>query len=301
MGVILSYANPDMDSICSSVAYEYFLKTQGKNFRTVIFGKISSDIKYVFDLAEYQLPNNKYVNGEKVILVDTHHLSQLPHLNSYSDVIEVLDHHSAGDNFPHATIENVDLGAVATLIAEKIFKSNCMTKQIAILLSAAIISNTNKFKAKSTTSRDISVFEKLSKYFHFNDATIEKILELRYDITESSADDLLQQDLKIFDTGGLRFGISQLEIYNATAIVSKIDFYSALKVLRKQAKLDYICLNLVDTKNFVSFVIVEHQKTKDVLNKVFDLTLSDTTKFERVLLRKTDFVPRINQIFGDNK
>src|SRR3972149_5302242 len=120
---VLAYVNPDTDGVCSSIGYSYLKRlTAGEHFLPVIFGSLNSETHFVLNYFEVEPPlsNPEISMDSKIAIVDTHHVGQLPSSLPLQNVIEILDHHPAGNPaaFPNAMIQNENLGAVATIIAE---------------------------------------------------------------------------------------------------------------------------------------------------------------------------------------
>ena len=125
-GYILSYTNPDTDGVCSSIAYSIYMAKKGLNYQVLCAGAINAETQYVLRLLHMDAPlcDVAYDAKKKVVLMDTHHLSQLPHLVNAENVVRVFDHHPGGDDdvFVNATIDNRAIGAAASIIAQMILQ-----------------------------------------------------------------------------------------------------------------------------------------------------------------------------------
>ena len=91
-GYILSYTNPDTDGVCSSIAYSIYMAKKGLNYQVLCAGAINAETQYVLRLLHMDAPlcDVAYDAKKQVVLIDTHHLSQLPHLVNAENVVRVL-------------------------------------------------------------------------------------------------------------------------------------------------------------------------------------------------------------------
>lgn len=298
-GYILSYANPDTDSVCSSIAYYHYLKQKNKTYIPIINGNISSETAFVLDVAKISVPvlDGGMDSTKKFILIDTHNLSQLPHLPSVEGVTEILDHHSDGDIsvYKNAKIINKKIGAVASIIAEKYLNDSCMNKSIAILLGSAIISNTVNFIAPSTTSFDKNIFEKLKQYYEFGNDYILSMFKSKNNILQYSLLDVLSSDAKDYIIKDYNVRIAQLELVNVRENVSFVDILNSIPILMKYNNIDFYVVSLIDVVNLKTFILAFDEKSIKLVQIILNQnSCKQIYEFNRVLLRKTDIIPRLH-------
>lgn len=166
--LVTSYVNPDIDGLACMVAYSELLNKLGQNTVCDILGKPQDEAKYV--LNRFHIPYPQSIKDDakfkKIILVDTSNPNMLDGRIDPDKVIEVIDHRllHAANEFKSAKIQIELVGAAATLVAEKFIQNKTIcTKESALLLYSAIISNTLNFKASVTTDRDHKAAEWLNK------------------------------------------------------------------------------------------------------------------------------------------
>ncbi len=302
-GCIITYKNPDTDGVCSSIAYSYYLNLVGKEFKPVFWGQISSETKFVLDKANVSYDfASSYKETDKVILIDTHHLSQLENSLNPLNVIEVLDHHPAGDAhaFPNAKIDNRMIGAVASIVAEKILDMDAMTSQMAILLGSAIISNTMNFTAPSSTQYDFDMFNKLCQYYDFTDDYIALMFASKNAILKLSFKEVLESDVKIFEVNGNSIALAQIELVNVDKSLNVKQVIPIIGQIKQESNQDYYIVSIIDVIRKVTYVLSCDKKSQHLVSEIFDRNAVDEiTVFDRILLRKTDFIPRIKKIFNN--
>ncbi len=157
--LVTSYANPDLDGIACAIAYGEFLQKTGKDVVIKSIEEPQVEALYMFDHFGWAHPDviPNADDFDAVILVDVSDLNELQGRVAAGKVIEIIDHRAINQAsaFPNATARIELVGAAATLIAEQFMQHEiAISKQSAVLLYGAIISNTLNFKGSVTTDRD---------------------------------------------------------------------------------------------------------------------------------------------------
>jgi len=300
---VFAYINPDTDGVCSAIAYSYLKRaTTGEKYLPVVFGSLNKETLFVLNYFNVALPiiNPELPEVCKIVIVDTHHINQLPANIPLHNVTEILDHHPAGnpESFPNARIQNETVGAVATLIAEKI-KANSLNPDstIAGILIAAIISNTIDFSAPSTSSRDRDAAKWLSKFTQIDSAFVQQLFNSRTEETNKPTRDILLADYKEFMIGNMMFGVSQVETVNLRGITERSDLLLSLEEIRIEKNLDHIVLNGIDLVRKISVLVCPHSTTQKILHVAIGANFRNGfAEFERILLRKTDLIPKLQTL-----
>jgi manganese-dependent inorganic pyrophosphatase len=298
MNYVFPYINPDTDGVCAALAYSYL----NSKFLPVIFGDFDKETLFVIKTLGFELPARvqEISDHAKIVLVDTHHLAQLPPINLVN-VVEVIDHHPAGDSdkLPNARIQNEEVGAACTLIAERMIRDAVVpTEKIAGVLSLAIISNTLNFTAPSTSPRDTEALNWLSQYVSISEEVILDMFKARSDISEYSTVDLLLSNNKVFEIEGRSVSIIQLELVEVSKLVSRSNFRDAILQVQREKQSDYCVFSGVDIYNRQTVIVVPSESEKEMIKGAMGIEFSgDTAVVNRILLRKTDFVPSIKRYF----
>src|SRR5438045_2693400 len=100
----------------------------------------------------------------QLILVDHNELSQAVQGADQVDILEIIDHHRIGSLTTAQPIlfRNEPVGSTSTIVADCFFRENVeLTKPIAGLLLAGLISDTLNLTSPTTTQRDVSILAKL--------------------------------------------------------------------------------------------------------------------------------------------
>lgn len=302
-GCVTTYTNPDTDGICSAFAYAYLAKTKGKTFLPVYFGNLDKETNYVLQHFNVAFPKQVTTAKEfnEIVIVDTHHTAQLSKEIPLDRVVEIIDHHPSGnpESFPKAKIQNDEIGAACTIIAEKMKTENIIPDEAtAGLISLAIISNTLNFTAPSTSQRDKDSLQWLSQFVKISDDVIKQMFEARSDVSEVSSQQIIEGSLKEFNWGKTKIGIAQVEMTDIKTIIERPDFLNSLVSVKKNLSLDYILFTGVNILKRNSTIFCPDNDTLKVVNEGMNFNSNQTTfEVDRILLRKTDFIPQLKKYF----
>ena len=191
----------------------------------------------------------------KVILVDHNEAGQALGALDEADLIEILDHHRLGNPPTNTPIKfTVDIvGSTCTLVSERIDEAGLSAPPIlAGLLLAGLISDTLLLTSPTTTERDHHAAERLSRWAFIGGSVLagetlksygEQILQAGADLSVRQPDDIVGADFKLYEAGGMKFGVSQVEVTNFAQLDDRLDdIRSALVILRDTKGLDFALL-----------------------------------------------------------
>lgn len=297
--IVLSYKNPDTDGVACSIGMATLLTTEDEKWEPMVIGAIGKETQYVLQKTGISIPEeiSSFDDVERIVLVDTHHIAQLPEHFPCEKVTLIIDHHPNGNDeaFPNAKIINEKIGAAASIVAEKLIKKGLPDADVTLMLGCAIISNTLNFTAPSTAEYDCEMFEKVNDIVVVPEQVINEMFEKRSSILKEDIYDALNSDFKIFETEVGSVGISQIEAYNLDDMIDIQQAVAALEKIAKERKLEYCMFNGVDIKTQKSIVLAANSDSADLICKIFNIDqYAAPIKFDRILLRKTDFVPPLN-------
>lgn len=296
---VTSYINPDTDGIACSIAMAKFLSTKEEKWSSRIFGSVGEETLFVLKELGISLPDTdlEWNNISKIVLVDTHHKVQLPLNFPFEKVVAIIDHHTNGDEdaFPYAKIINEKIGAAASIVANMYIEKDIKDVLMLKLLAFAILSNTLNFSAPSTSDYDRKTFEKISSLVPIDVKLVDGMFEKRSLILKRDIYVALCADFKVFETKVGKVGISQIEAYNIEKLIEASQCTVALQKIAEEHGLELCLFNGVDIKTQKSVVIGANNKSQNLLCNIFNLKeYNAPLVFDRILLRKTDFVPQLN-------
>ena len=280
----------DIDAYASCIAYANLLNLKGKEAKAVSSAKTNESIPSSLLKLNIGLDNYKPSKEDEFIIIDVSNKAYFDKIVNEDKIIEVIDHHVGYEEYwknklqDKAKIEFV--GAVATLIVELYEKEGFIhkiTKELAILLISAILDNTLNLKAKVTSERDITAYEKLEsiiqdrkypeKYFLECQSQINKDLKLA-----------IENDTKVEYVSQILPPIfSQLTIWDKEMVLRNRDIlYTVLNHMGDKWMLNLICL-----KDGKSYLIAQDYEVQKNLEKLFNKTFKvDMMELDNVWLRK---------------
>lgn len=201
-------------------------------------------------------PKNKF------ILVDHNSPSQFADGIENSDIVGVVDHHSAEFRPEKGRIPMIlsDSGASATLVYREFLANSVkIPRNIAGLLLCAIISDTDNFTSPTTTFGDRQAASELAKISKITSAEVlaKQLLTSREeDLKDMTTRQALNYDFKKYETqGGKSFSISQVITHNPDLFLCKAEeIYSNLDNLDTENRTDgalFVLTNSIDNSSYI--------------------------------------------------
>ena len=273
----------------------------GEGWRPVLLGGISGETEYALSQSGLERPAlADRIAGEEIALVDTHHLAQLPLDFPVERVTLIVDHHPKGDDsaFPSARIVNEPVGAAATLLAPQWLARQDADPRLLKLIAFAILSNTLNFSAPSTAARDREVYARLTRRISLTEEEIGAMFAQRAEVLALGLEAALTSDLKQFDTHSRgRMGIAQLELYDLLSLIDPEQAEGALARAAQARGLSCLLFNGVDIRAGKSLVVCANEESRRAAEALLGLPFPTRCQVvNRILLRKTDFLPTMEQI-----
>ena len=185
----------------------------------------------------------------RVLLVDHAETGQSVKGVEKAQVVEILDHHHIGDIETNTPIPAVfdPVGSTATLIVERFKASGLRPEEsTATMLLAAVLSDTVILNSPTTTERDREVFGYLEEMLDVDAVEFGmEMFEASSDVSEVSAEEIVNRDAKEYGTSSGKMSVSQVETVGTGLLERKDELLDALEDLR--ARNDYIFSALMVT------------------------------------------------------
>jgi len=195
----------------------------------------------------------------RVILVDHNEPRQALGALDEAELVEILDHHRLGNPSTHIPIRfTVDVvGSTSTLICERIEDAGLSAPPaLAGLMLAGLLSDTLILTSPTTTERDRRVAERLGRWAFSRGGDLagetvksfgKQVLGAGSGLDMRDPAEIVSNDIKSYEAGGLRFAIAQVEV---TDLLQLDEFREPLVValgnLRNQRGLDFAMLMVSD-------------------------------------------------------
>lgn len=274
--IVTSYPKPDLDGVAASYAYSEFLQKSGQIANYSFEGKPKKEVTIVCDLFNISLTSCSPNKENSFVVVDTNTIKDFPSFVEINNVIEIIDHHVPSQDiskFSSTKVQIEMIGAVATLIAEKFYQNHIsISRNSAILLYYAIISNSINLHSRNTSQKDIEMVKWLSlQCSEIQEQYIKQIFEAKSLINPNNLREEMEAEYTL-EIGNKKLIIAQLEVVDAMGFLStrKIAIQNILNSILEEKQLDYIFLNCIDILNGYSILYTPFSKTEDYIKNYFE-------------------------------
>ncbi len=297
--LIFGHKNPDTDSILSSIVMANLENELGNEAVPVRLGKINKETEYVFNYLQIERPEeiSDIEDGQNVILVDHNECTQSANNIANANILKVVDHHTMNFVAPYQLYYRAEpVGCTATVLY-KMYKEYDVeiSKTIATLMVSSIISDTLLFKSPTCTNEDKIIAEKLANIAEIDlDVYGKELLKAGTDISEFTPEEVINIDSKLFEKGGKKFKIAQINTADLDDVFkNKAYFETAINNEIANENLDLYVFAATDILNSNSKIITLGNDA-NIVEKAYGVTLDDHTAFlENVVSRKKQMLPKI--------
>jgi manganese-dependent inorganic pyrophosphatase len=241
----------------------------------------------------------------KLVLVDHNESGQAVGAIDEADIIEVLDHHRLGNPSSRAPIRfTVDVvGSTCTLVTERINDAGLSAPpELAGLLLAGVMSDTLILTSPTTTPRDHDAAEQLARWAFVVGTPLagetiqsygEKVLSAGTGLATRSAEEIVSADLKLYEAGGLQFGIAQVEVSSLVELDEHLEVLrKALIALRDSKGLDFVMLMVTDVVRGSSRLLLTSE-VPALGGLPYSLLPDGTLRAQGVVSRKKQLLPTV--------
>ena len=300
---IFGHKNPDTDSICSALVKERFNRKLGyEKCVARRLGNVNKETQYVLNYLGIEAPEliEKVEEGQEVILVDHNEFNQSVEGIEKAKIIGVIDHHRiANFETSEPLYYNARPYGCTCTILYKEYKQRGLeiSKEEAILMASAIISDTLLLKSPTTTKHDIKALEELEKVagIDLKEYGLE-MLKAGTDLDDFTAEQLINLDAKSLDKDGTKFVIAQVNTVSIDDVLKRQEeVESEMKKAIEEKGLSLFVLAITDILNSNSEIIALGEKS-NVIEPAFGKTLENNRAFlEGVVSRKKQLLPNIDK------
>jgi inorganic pyrophosphatase/exopolyphosphatase len=215
-------------------------------------------------------------------------------------VIEIIDHRrdNAKEEFKNAKAQIELVGACATLITEKFIKEKIKpSRESAILLYLAIVSNTINFKNKITTSRDKNAAKYLKQKYKIDKNLIHQMFLHKSNLSDKTIEELFEEDRFVNIHAGKRFTIFQLEIAEVEKFVSqnKEEIILELEKIKVGEKAVITFLSCIDLEKAENTFVAPDKSTQKFLSKTFGVRFENQIARHKGIIMRKEIVPLVKE------
>ena len=300
---IFGHKNPDTDSICSALVKERFNRKLGyEKCVARRLGNLNKETEYVLNYLGIEAPEllEKVEEGQEVILVDHNEFNQSVEGIEKAKVIGVIDHHRiANFETSEPLYYNARPYGCTCTILYKEYKQRGLeiSKEEAILMASAIISDTLLLKSPTTTNHDVKALEELEKIagIDIKEYGLE-MLKAGTDLDDFTAEQLINLDAKSLDKEGTKFVIAQVNTVSIDNVLKRQEeIENEMKKAIEEKGLSLFVFAITDILNSNSEIIALGEKS-NIIEPAFGKTLENNRAFlEGVVSRKKQLLPNIDK------
>jgi manganese-dependent inorganic pyrophosphatase len=302
---VVGHKSPDTDSVCAAIALADLKSKLGVECKPAVQGELSPESKFVLDKFGCDAPELlKDATDKQIMLVDHSDLSQsLDNLNK-GELMAIVDHHKVGDVTTPNPIEvwTWPVGCTCTVLKSMYdFYGVEIPKNIAGIMTCAILSDTVIFKSATCTDADKKAAEALAQKAGLDDLQelgIE-MFKVKSAIEGTPVRELVMRDFKDFDMSGNKVGIGQLEVVDLSLLDGvKNDLAKDISSLKGEGNYHSVFLLLTDImKEGSEMLLVSDDPSK--VEKAFGVAPSgDKAWLDGVMSRKKQVVPNFEKAFA---
>jgi manganese-dependent inorganic pyrophosphatase len=302
---VFGHKNPDSDTVCSAIALADLKSKLGVAAIATAQGELAPETKFILEKFGVAAPavKTEYA-GEKVFLVDTSDLAQLPDDIKQAEVLGIVDHHKLGDLTTSSPLECWiwPVGCTATVLTA-MYKYNGVEipKAIAGIMLCAILSDTVIFKSPTCTPADKEAAEALAKIAGVADlaALGMEMFKVKSAVEGTPARELVLRDYKDFNMNGTKVGIGQLEVVDLSILDAvKGDLAADIAALKAEKGNHSVFLLLTDIMKEGSEILIASDDAS-VVEKAFGAKPeAGKAWLPGVMSRKKDVVPKFEKAFA---
>ena len=300
---VIGHRSPDMDTVCSAIAYARLLGLMGYKAEARITEAVNRETDYILKEAGVDLPPVlEDAAGENIFLVDHSEYAQAAEGMEDAHVVGILDHHGVGTvTTGHQLVyEARPIGSTATIIWLDYQNYGLeIDRTTAFLLLGAVLSDTDGLTGSTTCEADRQAVPALAELAEVPDtAALYKAIRTEKLSYEGMSDqEILFSDYKEYEAGGDTFGIG---------LINSIDEETSKKLAEQMKKalpegfrsknvdLMYASVGIREEGVKIDYIIPADEYSKQMFEDAFpNYDEYDGTSFifRSGLGRKTKFVP----------
>jgi manganese-dependent inorganic pyrophosphatase len=247
------------------------------------------------------------LGGQKkqVILVDHNEKSQAVANIEEAEILEIIDHHRLGslETIAPVYFRNQPLGCTSTIIYQMYLEQEIeLTKPVAGLLCAAILSDTLMFRSPTCTPADREAAGALAQIAGIQvEEFAQKMFEAGSDFEHKTDEEILNQDFKIFHSGDVSFGVSQVSAMSR-AELNRVQARVVPEIgqMLLEKKVDMLFVMLTDILEESTQLVFSGENAKTLVKAAFGAPDEDGILLKGVVSRKKQLIPALMNALAES-
>lgn len=242
------------------------------------------------------------MSPKKIILVDHNEKSQAVEGLENAEILEIIDHHRLGsmETISPVFFRNQPLGCTATIIYQMYRENNVeITKTIASLLCAAILSDTLMYRSPTCTPYDKQVAEELAAIAEIQvEEFAREMFKAGSNLKSKEPEEIFYQDFKTFSINDVSFGVGQINAMTReelAEIKEKIQPY--MEAALGKMSVNMIFFMLTDIIGESTELLFVGNNAEELIENAFNVSMEgDSFRLDGVISRKKQLIPSIMSI-----
>ena len=241
------------------------------------------------------------LNRKQVILVDHNESSQSVEGLEEAEILEIIDHHKIGAVTTSMPINfrNMTVGSTNTILFLMYSESKVeIPAYIAGIMLSGILSDTLKFTSPTTTEYDKYAALSLANISNIDiDDYSSKLFKAGTNLEGKTLEEIIEEDLKIFEIDNKRVAVSQVLSLNPDDILDKkLDYIAKLDEMKNNKEYDLFVLCITDIIKGGSYIFYD-TNNEDLIREAFSNNdLTEGYFLPDCLSRKKQIVPNLMNV-----
>lgn len=238
---------------------------------------------------------------KQLILVDHNEKTQAVDGIEQADILEIIDHHRLGslETLSPIFFRNQPLGCTATIIYQMYEEKGVeVSPKIAGLLCSAILSDTLMFRSPTCTDIDKEAAQCLAKIAGVEvEELATAMFEAGSDYSSKTAEEIIYQDFKTFESDDVAFGVSQVSAVSRKVLDGiKPSLRECLQNVPAEKGLKMAFVMLTDIFREETELIYVGNGAREIIERAFDVKENNGCfLLKDVVSRKKQFIPLMMQ------
>lgn len=300
---IFGHKGPDTDSTGSPIIWAWYLnEVRATPAEAKLLGEPNTEALFMLDRWNLEKPEiiADVTSDDRVVLVDTNNIAELPASINDADVTEVIDHHALQGGLKTKgpiTFTIRPLACTATIMHQLMGEDAVrMPRNIAGAMLSCILSDTLEFRSPTTTEQDRALAESLASDLGINiPEYAAEMFAAKSDVSAFSDAELLTMDSKLFDVDGTKLRVSVLETTSPASVLARKDaLIAAMPGVAAADGAKEVLLFIVDILNEEATLLVPNDLVKSIAENSFAANVSgDSVVLPGIMSRKKQIIPNL--------
>lgn len=308
---VIGHKNPDPDAVCSSIAFAALLRQLDIDATPYTQSKPIQGVKFVLDYTGCKAPEVKTEIEPGMPLILTDHNDYLQSIDGVdkANIVGIVDHHAISASLETASplfCCFMPVGSTNTIVYT--IYQDCGIKpsqDIARILVAGIIADTDSLSKSTTTTADTIALTQLVGIARFDNLSelYQGIIKANHSYNGMTDEEIFTCDSKLFEIAGVRLIVANLFASEETTA----EYLCALArdimpQILKENDVQMVFANISDPATKTSHIPYYGNGAKETAEAAFGKTTHDNCiQLNRVLARKSDFIPAITNVLNKAK